>query len=65
MEAYNNILLIFSSQPHVSNSKLMQLSWLDSFFSINGQDNRDKFLTDMVFIAQKMGLRYGPFGKLY
>tara|TARA_Y100001970_G_scaffold17249_1_gene19505 strand:- start:2774 stop:4414 length:1641 start_codon:yes stop_codon:yes gene_type:complete len=65
LEAYNNILLIFNSKPFVSNSKLMQLSWLDSFFSINGKDNRDKFLTDMVFIAQKMGRRYGPFGKLY
>ena len=43
----------------------MQLSWLDSFFKVPGKDNRDKFLTDMVFIAQKMGLRYGPFGKLY
>ena len=64
-EAYNNILLIFNSQPHVSNSKLMQLAWLDSFFKIPGKDNRDKFLTDMVFIAQKMGQRYGPFGKLY
>ena len=64
-EAYNNILLIFGSQPHVSNSKLMQLAWLDSFFKIPGKDTRDKFLTDMVFIAQKMGLRYGPFGKLY
>ena len=65
LEAYNNILLIFNSQPYVSNSKLMQLSWLDSFFKVPGKDNRDKFLTDMVFIAQKMGLRYGPFGKLY
>ena len=64
-EAYNNILLIFNSQPHVSNSKLMQLAWLDSFFKIPGKDTRDKFLTDMVFIAQKMGQRYGPFGKLY
>ena len=65
LEAYNNILLIYNSKPFVSNSKLMQLSWLDSFFSINGKDNRDKFLTDMVFIAQKMGPRYGPFGKLF
>ena len=65
LEAYNNILLIFNSQPYVSNSKLMQLAWLDSFFKVPGKDNRDKFLTDMVFIAQKMGLRYGPFGKLY
>ena len=43
----------------------MQLAWLDTFFKIPGKDNRDKFLTDMVFIAQKMGPRYGPFGKLY
>lgn len=64
-EAYDNILLIFNSKPFVSNSKLMQLAWLDSFFSISSKDNREKFLTDMVFIAQKMGLRYGPFGKLY
>ena len=65
LEAYNNILLIFNSKPFVSNSKLMQLAWLDTFFKIPGKDNRDKFLTDMVFIAQKMGPRYGPFGKLY
>ena len=63
-EIYDNLLFLFSIQPQVANSKLMQIAWLDAFFSLSRKD-RDKFVTDMVFIAQKMGLRYGPFAKIY
>ncbi len=63
-EIYDNLLFLFSIQPQVANSKLMQITWLDAFFSLSRKD-RDKFVTDMVFIAQKMGLRYGPFAKIY
>ena len=63
-EVYDNILFLFSVHPQVANAKLMQIAWLDAFFSLSRKD-RDKFVTDMVFIAQKMGLRYGPFAKIY
>tara|TARA_B100000131_G_scaffold188057_1_gene180996 strand:+ start:195 stop:1811 length:1617 start_codon:yes stop_codon:yes gene_type:complete len=63
-EVYDNLLFLFSVHPQVANSKLMQIAWLDAFFSLSRKD-RDKFVTDMVFIAQKMGLRYGPFAKIY
>lgn len=26
---------------------------------------RNQFMTDMAFLAQKKGERFGPFGKLY
>jgi len=27
--------------------------------------NRNKMATDMIFLAEKAGRRYGPYGKLY
>jgi hypothetical protein len=62
--AFNNLLFIFSSEPHVANSKLIQITWLYNFLTLN-KKNRNKFGTDLVFLAMKAGRRYGPFGKLY
>jgi len=54
------------SQPFVANSKCMQISWLYAFYKgLNTKKMRDKFCTDLIFLASKEGERYGPFGKIY
>ena len=53
----------FSSQPHVANSKLMQIEFLHQVLSLN-HEQRSKLLRDMLYIAMKAGHRYGPFGKI-
>ena len=59
-----NIKLVFESEPDVANSKLMQIDFLYDIMSIS-KDERNKLLTDMVFLAMKKGQVFGPFGKLY
>jgi hypothetical protein len=59
-----NIKLVFKSEPDVANSKLMQIDFLYDIMSIS-KDERNKLLTDMVFLAMKKGQVFGPFGKLY
>jgi hypothetical protein len=65
-EAIVNIRETFSrtSQPQTANSKLMQITWLYNVLSMSTK-NRNKFLTDLIFLAEKAGRRYGPYGKLY
>ena len=54
------------SQPFVANSKCMQISWLFAFYTgLKTKKMRDKFCTDLIFLASKEGERYGPFGKIY
>ena len=54
------------SQPFVANSKCMQIRWLYAFYKgLQTKAMRDKFCTDLIFLASKEGLRYGPFGKIY
>ena len=48
----------------VSHTKLMELDFLYCIYSIP-KAKRDKMLTDMVFLAEKRGSQFGPFGKLY
>jgi len=48
----------------VSHTKLMELDFLYCICSIQPA-KRDKMLTDMVFLAEKRGQQFGPFGKLY
>ena len=63
--AINNIIVVLGSpNSHVANSKLMQLTFLDVLMSMKSIE-RNKFMTDMSFLAQKKGERFGPFGKLY
>ena len=53
-----------SNQAWVANSKLMQIKWLYSFLTLSTK-NRNKFCTDLIFLAEKAGRRYGPYGKIY
>jgi hypothetical protein len=55
---------VFTLEPDVANSKLMQLDFLNLIFSLN-EKKRDKLLTDMVFLAMKKGEMFGPFAKLF
>ena len=64
-DAVNNIAVVLGSpNAHVANSKLMQLTFLDVLMSMP-KKKRNQFMTDMSFLAQKKGDRFGPFGKLY
>ena len=63
-EAYDNLAFVFGTKPHVANSKCQQIKWLNLFLSLSAEE-RDKFGTDMVFLAKKEGEDYGPFAKIY
>jgi len=63
-EALDNLLFVFGTEPHVANSKLQQICWLDTVLSLKKADI-DKFGTDLVFLAKKEGRDYGPFLKIY
>ena len=65
-EAIVNIRETFSrtSQPQTANSKLMQLTFLYNLLSMSTK-NRNKMLTDMIYLAEKSGRRYGPYAKIY
>ena len=65
-EAVINIRATFAetSQPQTAQSKLMQVNWLHGLLSLSTK-NRNKMLTDMIYLAEKAGRRYGPYGKLY
>ena len=52
------------NQPWVGNSKLQQIYWLYAFLQLKKSD-RNKFCTDLIFLAAKEGRAYGPFGKIY
>lgn len=64
--AINNIIVVLGNPEtaHVANSKLMQLKFLHMLVGMQPVE-RNKFMTDMTFLAQKKGERFGPFGKLY
>ena len=65
-EAIINISKTFSdtSQPQTAQSKLMQVTWLYNLLTLTVK-NRNKFLTDMIYLAEKAGRRFGPYAKLY
>ena len=63
-EAIDNIFTTFGTQPHVANSKLQQITWLNEILSLP-KNKLNNFATDLVFIAKKEGTRYGPFAKIY
>ena len=63
-EAIDNFYITFGSQPHVANSKLQQITWLEQILSLP-KEKLDSFATDLVFIAKKEGTRYGPFAKIF
>ena len=49
---------------HIANSKLMQLTFVSEISKLSKKD-MDKLITDMLFLAQKKGEGFGPFGKIY
>ena len=64
-EAYDNILAVFdeaNGSPHHANAKLQEIRWLCAFFAIN---KKDRFATDMVWMAMKAGRSYGAYAKIY
>ena len=65
-EAIINISKTFSdtSQPQTAQSKLMQVTWLYNLLTLTVK-NRNKFLTDMIYLSEKSGRRFGPYAKLY
>ena len=65
-EAIINISKTFSdtSQPQTAQSKLMQVTWLYNLLTLTVK-NRNKFLTDMIYLSEKAGRRFGPYAKLY
>ena len=63
-DAVNNIRMVFNTAPHVAKSKLMQIQFLNMLHGMTDK-KRNMFMTDMSFLAQKKGKRFGPFGKLY
>jgi hypothetical protein len=63
-QAVNNLTVVLATETHVATSKMMQLYFLDMLMGMNVKE-RNKFMTDMSFLAQKKGDRFGPFGKLY
>ena len=42
----------------------MQLKFLDELFKLDEKKRRE-FVTDLVFLASKIGEKFGPFGKIY
>ena len=65
-QAVQNLKLIFMSEnaPDTANSKCMQITFLDEFFK-KDEKTRNQIGTDMVFLASKIGARFGPHGKIY
>jgi len=61
----DNIAFAFNGSAPVANAKLQQIEWLTAFYAIKSKEERDRFGTDMVFLAKKEGARYGPFAKVY
>lgn len=54
--------------PWIANSKLLQLTFLHMVMSYKNVDNVHEYMTDLIFLCQKIGRKvfpFGPFGKLY
>ncbi len=64
-EFNKNINAAFFERPHVANSKLMQLAFLDAVYKVKPKKKQQELWTDIVFLAIKKGNKFGPFGKLY
>ena len=67
--AVDNLLLVYTTKPHVANSKCMQITWLHQVMVGLARTERNEFCSDMIFLAMKVGRgksdRYGPFAKIY
>lgn len=63
-DAIENFQKVFNAEPFTANSKLMQMTFLYEICSLTDEE-RDDIMTDMIFLAQKKGSQFGPFGKIY
>jgi len=63
-EFIRNLQKVFTLEPHIATSKLMQVNFLYYVTSLP-KEKMDNLFTDMSFLAQKKGREFGPFGKLY
>lgn len=63
-EFVKNLQKVFTLEPHIATSKLMQVMFLYHITSLP-KEKMDSLFTDMSFLAQKKGREFGPFGKLY
>ena len=68
-EFKENMIKAFNSKnnKHHANNKLQQMYLITKILSLK-EKVRDEYLTDLAFLAQKMGRKvteFGPFGKLY
>tara|TARA_B100001778_G_C18544573_1_gene609937 strand:+ start:76 stop:1302 length:1227 start_codon:yes stop_codon:yes gene_type:complete len=67
-EFSNNMIKVFKGpEPQIANQKLMQVYFVQRLLSLKEQE-RDEYLTDLLFLSQKKGAKvfdFGPFGKLY
>lgn len=63
-QAVDNFIKVFNAEPFTANSKLMQMTFLYEICCLKDEE-RDDIMTDMIFLAQKKGSQFGPFGKIY
>ncbi len=67
--AVDNMLTVMCCNPHVVNSKCMQITWLHQVMVELPRNELSDFCADMIFLAMKVGRgnrdRYGPFAKIY
>ena len=54
----------WTTQEDIASSKLMQLSFVHSILKLKTKQ-RNEFLTNITFLSQKKGRKFGPFAKLY
>lgn len=59
-----NMIKIFSIDPVIGNTKLMQITFLNELVKLSDK-SLDQFITNIFFLAEKRGEDFGPFGKLY
>lgn len=64
IEFIKNLQKVFTLEPHIATSKLMQVMFLYHVTNLS-KEKMDNLFTDMSFLAQKKGREFGPFGKLY
>jgi len=64
-EFIDNIELQYVANSNFAQQKLMQINFLYVILKKLTKDKRDKFFSDLLFMAEKFGDEYGPFGKLY
>jgi hypothetical protein len=63
-EFITNLQKVYTLEPHIATSKLMQVNFLYHVTKLP-KEKMDDLFTDMSFLAQKKGREFGPFGKLY